>query len=453
MKVLMPQLGETVTEGTVSKWHKKIGDVVKIGEILFEIETDKTSMEIPATSDGKLLKIHVSEGETSSVGAIVAIIIGDNEEDEKETEQSEPIKEVGKSKTEDQKEEKKTIIQVPEKSNTDTKLEDLQNIDTEAPNWFTYLSEVLTPTDKYNEFVGNINIKLTPLAKRIVANERLNLNQLADYFKNHKTKRVSRKQIDDYIALQSTSIQSGDSKVKYDTSIYDDKASINRIRRTTGKRLSESWPQIPQAFQAVEVNFSNLDKIRLILKEKNNNTNFKISYLSFVSRAIVMAINKYPFVNGSFNEKELLLSTAVNLAIAVDLNFNGLIVPVIKNAEKNNLLELNGRINDLVSRAQNNKLSQEEYFGGTYTISNNGSMGTYITAPIVNPPQVAIMSFDGVNKKPVIIEDKSGDTIGIRKVGILGQSFDHRAFDGAYAASFLKEVSKIIEEYDWQSEI
>ena len=149
----------------------------------------------------------------------------------------------------------------------------------------------------------------------------------------------------------------------------------------------------------------------------------------------------------------MLISSAVNLSIAVDLNFNGLIVPVIKNAEKNNLLDLNDRINDLVSRAQNNKLSQEEYSGGTYTISNNGSMGTYITAPIVNPPQVAIMSFDGVSKKPVIIEDKTGDTIGIRKVGILGQSFDHRAFDGAYAASFLKEVSKIIEEYDWQSEI
>ena len=167
----------------------------------------------------------------------------------------------------------------------------------------------------------------------------------------------------------------------------------------------------------------------------------------------VIAIKKYPLINGSFNVQELLLSSAVNLAIAVDLNFNGLIVPVIKNAEKNNLLDLNDRINDLVSRARNNKLSQEEYSGGTYTISNNGSMGTYITAPIVNPPQVAIMSFDGVNKKPVIIEDKTGDTIGIRKVGILGQSFDHRAFDGAYAASFLKEVSKIIEEYDWQSEI
>ena len=202
MKVLMPQLGETVTEGTVSKWHKKIGDNVKTGEVLFEIETDKTSMEIPATSDGKLSKIHVTEGETSSVGATVAIIIGDNEEDEKETEQYEPTKEADKSQTKDAKEENKIIIEVPKRSNTDTQLENPENIDTEAPNWFTYLSEVLTPTEKYNEFIGNIDIKLTPLAKRIVANERLNLDQLASYFKNHKTRRVSRKQIDDYISLQ-----------------------------------------------------------------------------------------------------------------------------------------------------------------------------------------------------------------------------------------------------------
>ena len=328
-----------------------------------------------------------------------------------------------------------------------------QNVDTDSPDWFTYLNEVLTPKENYVQFIGDIDIKLTPLAKRIAANERLNLDQLVDYFKNHKKRRVNRKAIDEFISLQSTPSNVQDNKVKYDTSVYDDKVTLNRIRRTTGQRLSQSWPQIPQAYQAVEVNFSNLDKVRAILKEKNADINFKISYLSFVSRAITIAINNFPLVNACFNEKELLLSSSVNLAIAVDLNFKGLIVPVIKNAEKNNLLELNDKINDLVLRAQTNKLSQEEYFGGTYTISNNGSMGTYMTAPIVNPPQVAIMSFDGINKKPVIIEDETGDTIGIRKIGVLGQSFDHRAFDGAYAASFLKEVSKIIEQYDWQSEI
>ena len=129
-------------------------------------------------------------------------------------------------------------------------------------------------------------------------------------------------------------------------------------------------------------------------------------------------------------------------------------VPVIKDAQKMNIIELNDSLNDLVNRAQSGNLKQEEYNGGTYTISNNGSMGTYLTAPIINPPQVAILSFDGVNKKPVVIEDADhGDTIAIRRSGIIGQSFDHRAFDGAYAASFLKEVDNIIENYDWLNEI
>ena len=158
-------------------------------------------------------------------------------------------------------------------------------------------------------------------------------------------------------------------------------------------------------------------------------------------------------MNSCFSEKELHIASAVNLAIAVDLNYNGLIVPVLKNADKMKLVDLNKNLNDLVQRAQNNQLKQEEYFGGTYTLSNNGSMGTYMTAPIVNPPQVAIMSFDGIQKRPVIVEDDAGDTIGIRKIGVLGQSFDHRAFDGAYAASFLKEVKNIIEEFNWNSEI
>ena len=196
-----------------------------------------------------------------------------------------------------------------------------------------------------------------------------------------------------------------------------------------------------------------MDKTRNELKQKYSDKELKVSYLSFVARAISLAIKKYPLVNSCFSEKELHIASAVNLAIAVDLNYNGLIVPVLKNTDKMKLVDLNENLNDLVQRAQNNQLKQEEYFGGTYTISNNGSMGTYMTAPIVNPPQVAIMSFDGIQKKPVIVEDSTGDTIGIRKIGVLGQSFDHRAFDGAYAASFLKEVKNIIEEFNWNSEI
>ncbi len=452
MNILMPQLGETVAEGTVSKWHKSIGDDIKSGEILFEIETDKTSMEIPATTDGKLTKILVKEGETSSVGSVVAVISGEGElpqeDDLNEDKTSENIKKNIESSQSD------VAIKNKELVTTKKAVNEAIIVDTDAPEWFSFLNEVQTPNGNYESFSNkNIDIKFTPLAKRIANNERVDLIKLAEYFKNNNARKVNRKLLEDYIASLSTTNARPSISAKIDHDLYSEKVALNRIRRTTGQRLSESWPQVPQAFQAVEVNFSNLDKARTELKQKYSDRELKVSYLSFVARAILLAIREYPLVNSCFSEKELHVASAVNLAIAVDLNYNGLIVPVLKNADKMKLVDLNENLNDLVQRAQNNQLKQEEYFGGTYTISNNGSMGTYMTAPIVNPPQVAIMSFDGIQKKPVIVEDNTGDTIGIRKIGVLGQSFDHRAFDGAYAASFLKEVKNIIEEFNWNSEI
>ena len=452
MNILMPQLGETVAEGTVSKWHKNIGDDIKSGEILFEIETDKTSMEIPATTDGKLTKILVNEGETSSVGSIVAVISGEGEQpqedDIKEDTTSENINKSVEASQSDLPIKKEESFVSKKTSNVEIV------IDTDAPEWFSFLNEVQTPDDNYEAFSSkNIDIKFTPLAKRLANNERVDLVKLADYFKNNNARKVNRKLLEDYISSLSVTKTRSNISSKIDHDLYPKKVALNRIRRTTGQRLSESWPQVPQAFQAVEVNFSNLDKTRNELKQKYSDRELKVSYLSFVARAISLAIKEYPLVNSCFSEKELHIASEVNLAIAVDLNYNGLIVPVLKNADKMRLVDLNENLNDLVQRAQNNQLKQEEYFGGTYTISNNGSMGTYMTAPIVNPPQVAIMSFDGIQKKPVIVEDNTGDTIGIRKIGVLGQSFDHRAFDGAYAASFLKEVKNIIEEFNWNSEI
>ena len=312
---------------------------------------------------------------------------------------------------------------------------------------------MLTPDQSFDSInIPNSEIKLTPLAKRIAINASLDLNLLLDFCKTNNIKKVNRKSVESFITSQSQSSRSMNREA-IDETVYNESISLNRIRRTTAKRLSQSWPLVPQAFQAVEVNFSNLDIIRSEMKEKNMDKEFKISYLSFVARAIAIARDNFPLINSTFNDKEIIVAEFLNLAIAVDLNFDGLIVPVIKSAEKYKLTDLNDKINDLVDRAQNNNLEQEEYHGGTYTISNNGSMGTYLTAPIVNPPQVAIMSFDGIRKKPVIIEDETGDKIGIRKIGVLGQSFDHRAFDGAYAASFLKEVKTIIEDYNWQTEI
>ena len=461
MDIIMPQLGETVAEGVLSKWHKKAGESVALGEVLFEIETDKTSMEIEATKEGKLLKIMVNEGETVVVGTVLAILLTDNEDEDT------VIKNIdAKNETADEVLEEK-IEDTGNMENTSVNKEDASvqlNIQSDGvfsldpPSWFEPFCEVLTPLEKYIKIDNESGFRFTPLAKRILSNNDINIAQVIEYFKTTGIKKIAKIQVEEF---QSRAPQESRNKpinqntIKVDRSIYTEIDPLNRIRRTTAERLSNSWPNIPQAFQAVEVIFGNVDHARKHLKEKNkDNKDFKISYLSFVARAVCIAIKSYPRVNSYFDNKQLLLSETVNLGIAIDLNYKGLLVPVIKDAQKMNIIELNDSLNDLVNRAQSGNLKQEEYIGGTYTISNNGSMGTYLTAPIINPPQVAILSFDGVNKKPVVIEDADhGDTIAIRRSGIIGQSFDHRAFDGAYAASFLKEVNNIIENYDWLNEI
>ena len=175
--------------------------------------------------------------------------------------------------------------------------------------------------------------------------------------------------------------------------------------------------------------------------------------MPFIVRAICETLKEFPRINAEFKENSLIVYDKINIGIAVDLDFEGLLVPVIKNAASKSLIELAKEINDLSSRARQKKLLPEDMTGGTYTISNSGPFGTLITAPIINQPQVAILSMDGVTKKPVVITGESGDSIAIRPIGILAQSFDHRAFDGAYSAAFLRKLSDRIKDNNWEIEL
>jgi 2-oxoglutarate dehydrogenase E2 component (dihydrolipoamide succinyltransferase) len=168
---------------------------------------------------------------------------------------------------------------------------------------------------------------------------------------------------------------------------------------------------------------------------------------------VCRALAEFPHANASVDGDALVLHEHVNLAIAIDLGGDGLVAPVIKSAELKNVTELAEAIQDLAKRARSNKLKPDDLSGGTYTLSNSGTFGTLITAPIINQPQVAILSTDGVRKKPVVIEGPDGDSIGIRPIGILAQSFDHRALDGAYSAAFLDRVRKLLEGNNWFREL
>jgi 2-oxoglutarate dehydrogenase E2 component (dihydrolipoamide succinyltransferase) len=176
---------------------------------------------------------------------------------------------------------------------------------------------------------------------------------------------------------------------------------------------------------------------------------FALTYLPFIARAVSIALGKYPNLNATFDGDGLIVHQRINLGIAVDLGGDGLVVPVVKDVPAKSLPQIAREINELAQKARGNRLRPDDLTEGTYTITNNGAFATVITAPIINQPQVAILSTDGVRKKPVVIEAPDGDSIAIRPVGVLAQAFDHRAVDGAYSAAFLREVKAVIESRDW----
>jgi 2-oxoglutarate dehydrogenase E2 component (dihydrolipoamide succinyltransferase) len=206
----------------------------------------------------------------------------------------------------------------------------------------------------------------------------------------------------------------------------------------------------PHVLQAVEADFARVARARTgVSGAWKKREGFSLTYLPFIAKAVCEAIREFPHVNAAIDGENLVVFRRVNLGIAVDLDFDGLVAPVIKDADQMTLQELARAIRDVSERARTNQLKPDDFTEGTYTISNSGVFGTMITAPIINQPQVAILSTDGITKKPVVIETDDGDTIGIRPVGVLAQSFDHRAIDGAYSAAFLNRVREIIQTKDW----
>ena len=378
MNIIMPQLGETVEEGTVSVWHKKVGDKVSAGENLFDVTTDKVEMEIPSMVDGQLVEILVNEGETVSVGETIAIINDGKEEN---------LKEVSKSS-----------------DTNDKELEPL-NIGLKAD---------ISSKNK----IGNRDSKgkpLSPVVRRLLSEHGLD----ADLIKGTgRGGRITRDDVVEYVEQNKLVDESRSN----DSS--DDQSTIpfDNIRKITADHMVLSKQLSPHVLQAVEADFYKIDAIRSSIQEEWKSKNgFSLTYLPFIVRAICETLKEFPRINAEVKENSLIVYDKINIGIAVDLDFEGLLVPVIKNAASKSLIELAKEINDLSSRARQKKLLPEDMTGGTYTISNSGPFGTLITAPIINQPQVAILSMDGVTKKPVVITGESGDSIAIRPIGILAQ--------------------------------
>ncbi len=405
----MPQLGETVAEGTVTKWYKKVGDAIKADEVLFDVETDKVSTEIPAPVAGVLAEILVAEGVTAKVGMRLAV-----------------IREAG------------------------------QAAQAAAP---TQPGATATPAGRAPVAPpeparsGGAASRLSPVVSRLIAEHGLNASDIPG---TGRDGRVTREDVLAHIERRGAApLARTEDRAPYAAAgAGRDTVPLNNIRKRTAEHLTKAWTTVPHVLQAIEADFSKVDEARRAAGAAwKSREGFSLTYLPFIARAVALALAKYPRLNASFHGDHLVLHRRVNIGIAVDLNFDGLVVPVVKDAVSKSVDTIAKEINNLSKNARASQLRPDDMTEATYTISNNGAFGTLITAAIISPPQVAILSTDGVRKRAVVVEGAGGENITVRPVGVLAQSFDHRAVDGAYSGSFLNELKTIIETRDWAREL
>jgi 2-oxoglutarate dehydrogenase E2 component (dihydrolipoamide succinyltransferase) len=458
MNVLMPQLGETVAEGTVANWHKKVGDKIVVDELLFDVETDKVSMEVPAIAAGVLTQILVPAGTTVDVGTVLAVI-----DDGKAATAQPPAAQPAAPAPQP----------VPAAAAAEA-----------PPSWYAAMPPSMNEaTEQYSPRATNGggvtavaqgpaqavqrdgHRRLSPAVRRLAAEFRVDLGAVAG---SGRDGRITRRNVVDFIAHTKTQPQTvamaaaGGAPAARAPSPAPAAAPaptggvvpFTRIRKLTADHMVRSKATSPHVLQAVEVDFFRVDQVRKTVRDAfKAKHGHSLTYLPFIANAVCQALRDFPNLNSSVHGDGIVIHENVNLAIAVDLGPEGLVAPVIKMAHKLSVSQLAGAINDVSSRARSGRLKPDDFAGGTYTLSNSGTFGTLITAPIINQPQVAILSTDGVRKKPVVLETSEGDAIAIRPVGVLAQSFDHRAVDGAYSAAFLDKVRKLLENSHWLVEV
>ena len=481
--ITMPQLGETVTEGTITKWFKRVGDEVSEDEPLFEVSTDKVDSEFPSPAGGYLAEILVQEGETVDVGAKLAVIsdsapsgngdgkaeVKDEAKDAPEAPKEEmpapPAEERGPSEEaaspepqEDAVEEERRAAEAPEAKQEKPEAED----EPEA-------EEKPAPSGDGGGGGGQV---LSPVVRRLISENDLDASTIKGTGAGGRITRSDvRAVIEGKGAAQPKKEASKEAKEKAEpapapapaaatapaapSSERDEVVPFTNIRRRTAEHMVRSKATSAHTLTAIEVDYEKVDRVRRAHKDAfKDQHGASLTYLPFIARAVIDAIRDYPNINSSVGDDALVVHRDIHLGIAVDLDLQGLLVPVIKAAADKRLPAIAREITELANKARSKKLSADEIQGGTFTITNPGPFGTFLTAPIINQPQVAILSTDGIKKRPVVVELPDGsDGIAVHPTGNLALSFDHRVIDGAYASAFLARIKEYLETRDWEQEL
>ena len=466
--VVLPQLGETVTEGTITQWFKNVGDTVAADEPLFEVSTDKVDTEVPSPVAGVLVEIRAAEGDTVDVGTVIAIV-GDDAS-------GAPPAESGPAEAE-------PPVPTPEPAAQPAAPPAAPPATTPAPPPAPEPSPpppvpapaaASSPPAHPAADAGDSAKLLSPIVRRLIAEHGLDAGQIPG---SGAGGRITRDDVLNFIdqrtvgqaptgapapssgavaapATPATPAAPSPSPAAASATDRDRIVPLSKIRRLTAQHMVASKATSAHALSMVEVDYANVDRARLAVRQQWRETEgYSLTYLPFICRAIIDALGQFPHLNASLTETELIVHGYIDLGIAVDLDYEGLLAPVIRSAEDKRLGAVAREISDLADRARSRKLSPDEIQGGTFTVTNNGSAGSVLTMPIINQPQVAIVSTDAIVRRPVVVADGDGEAIAIHPVGNLAMSWDHRAFDGAYAAGFLKLVKETLETRDWSSEL
>jgi pyruvate dehydrogenase E2 component (dihydrolipoyllysine-residue acetyltransferase) len=494
-EVTLPQLGETVTEGTITQWFKAVGENVSADEPLFEVSTDKVDTEVPSPVAGTLTEIRVSEGETVDVGTVIAVVSEGGEapaaaapaqpEEATPAQPEEAAPAQPEAAPAEPAAEAPAPEPEPEPAPAASETEPEPSAATQpapaapAPESAPSAPAPAPAAPADGAAAGRL---LSPVVRRLVNEHGLDPAAITG---TGPGGRITRDDVLDHIDAKAAAPAAepqpqpaaapaaapappaapapaaapaapapAPAPAPAATS-RDEAVRLSKIRKLTGTAMLTSKSTSPHAFSVVEVDYHNVDATRSKVKAQfKDDEGFSLTYLPFICRAVVDALDDFPHLNASVGDGELIVHRYVDLGIAVDLDYEGLIVPVIRGAEGKRLAAIAREIYDLAGRARTKKLLPDEIAGGTFTISNNGSAGSVLTFPIINQPQVAILSTDAIVRKPVVASLPDGtEAIVVHPVGNLAMAWDHRAFDGAYAAGFLVRVKEILESKDWSAEL
>lgn len=430
-KVLMPKMGESVQEATITKWFVKVGDKIEEDDLLFEIATEKVDSEIPSPVDGVLKKIFFEVDAVVPVGELVAIIQTDDDDDDETDEKPESKTEASSDKVEIITE--NTEVVEPEENSGDFKL---------STRFYSPLVRSIAKAE-------NITVNELESIEGSGANGRVQKNDLLTYIDSKSKGTLKQTDAKPGISKTAETAKPAAPKVSVSIGAEDQIFEMDRVRKLIAEHMVKSAQTAPHVTSVVEADVTNLVLWRNKVKDEFlSKYNQKLTFMPVFIEAVAAALREFPMVNASVDGDKYILRGKVNVGIAVAKPDGNLIVPVIRDADQKNLVGITSSLNDLANRARTNKLLPDEINGGTFSITNFGSFRNIIGTPIINQPQVGILATGNIEKKPAVMETPTGDAIVVRHKMYLSLSYDHRIVDGALGGAFLRRIADLLEEFD-----